>query len=147
MANLKHFKPTWFWNSEKNRWEFRTRDGYCASISQDGIDTSGNIIALRARIGAGGTISLIQKFSGTLTGITAVGSGATAVGTVTGMTGIAFGDSVFGNPKAALGGNIGIAGWHVPTTNTVNAYITNTKPDSAGSLAAVGVDILVLRST
>lgn len=102
-------------------------------------------IGTSVKVAAGTAVTLINKFVGTLAAIAAVGTMATAVGTVTGFTG-AVGDFVFGVPKAAIAGNIGVIGFRVPTTNCLNAYLVNPQVDSAGSLAAaVGFDLFQIR--
>jgi len=153
-------KPkNWFWNPNSKRWELRGKTkgepgAFVDEIglgSNKGIRTSATaslaaIDSPSVVVGDGGALTLINKLTGTLGAIAAVGSGATAVGTITGMTGVAIGDVIFGTPKAALAGNIGLGGFYVPTTNVVNAYVQNTKPDSAGSLISVGIDILQIRT-
>jgi len=128
--------------------------GTLASVRGLNVNTQGSVQNLNvgtlatlqaANIGAGDTLSKIGFLSGTLGGIAAVGTSAIAVGTVTGMTGLAVGDKVFGLPKSALAGNIGIAGFHVPTTNVLNAYVINPDPVTAGSLPSVGLDVLYIR--
>lgn len=151
-----------YWNPVRKRWEVKgiAKGNVPLFVDDSGLGSDvgirtaqvASITTLhntRARIGDGGTISLIKKFTGTLPAITGIGSGATAVNTLSNVAsaGIAVGDLVFGNVKAALGGHTGLGGFFVPTTNVVNAYIQNTKPDSAGSFVAVGADILVLRSS
>ena len=100
------------------------------------------------KVGDDGTdIAKILLLIGTLPAIAAVGSGATAVATITGVAsaGIAVGDRVTGQPLAAFAGHLGLGGFFVPTTNVVNAYIQNTKPDSAGSLIPKGIALTVIR--
>lgn len=101
----------------------------------------------RAQIGGGGTISYMAKFTGTIA-LAAVGTMTVGVATVSnlGSSGIAVGDQVVITPKAAISGVLLGLGW-IPTTNVVIVPVSNAAIDSAGSLPAVGVDILVTRTT
>jgi hypothetical protein len=124
------------------------RDVVIANTGSIANLTTTNGLLNNTKLGAtGGTISVLLGLTGTLPGITGIGSGGVAVATMTGVAsaGVAAGDIIFGVPKAALGGHTGIVGWHVPTTNVINAYIANTKPDSEGSFVPVGVDVAALR--
>ena len=140
-------KANMFYNAASRRWELRNRSGtMIAQWSDDGYSKDEQVSRLaKLRIAEGGTIGAFTKLTGTLTGIAPIGTGAVAVGTVTGVTGIAVGDLIHVMPKAALAGNIGFVGAYIPTTNTVNIYVANTKSDSAGSLVDVGVDLLHMR--
>ena len=97
------------------------------------------------KLGGGEAILKMGRLSGTLAGIAAIGSAAVAVGTVTGMTGLVTGDRVFVTKKTAFAGNVGFVGAIVPSTNTLNIWVANTKPDSAGSIPSCGVDVVYLR--
>ena len=134
-------KANIYFDSANNRWVVRDKYGVDSlRIGINGVDL--------LRVGGGGTLGLITRLSGTIPGISAIGSGAVAVATITGQAsaGIAVGDLIFGMPRAAIGGNTGIVAYIVPTTNLVNAHIANTKPDSAGSFVSVGVNLLQIRS-
>ena len=156
MGNDESRRPhNWFYNHVSGRWELRSgKQGAPAmSIEEAGFNIHGrtgtlgaidvlNVANLgQARVGGGGNISLIKKFTGTLPATT-VGTGQTGVATMTGVAsaGIAVGDIVFGNAKGALSDG-GIAGWIVPTTNVVTARL------SSGAFPNIGVDIVVLRTT
>lgn len=116
------------------------------SFSTTGVGSIGDAQIAGLTVGASGTKLLnLLKFTGTIAGIAAIGSGAVAVGTVTGMT-VTTGDSIFVTPKVTLTGHVGIVGALCPSTNTVNVFIANHKPDSAGSLPDTGVDVWVFRS-
>jgi|SRR3990167_224065 len=146
----------WF-NSRDNRWEVRDKYGdaiayfYSGGIVAPGKTGTladlniGTLATLRtAAIGGGTTITKIVKFSGTLTGITSVGTTAVAVGTVTGAT-VAVGDTVFGVPKAdRSAGHVILGEFYVPTTNVVNVMLMNPRVDSAGSYPSTGVDMVAI---
>ena len=141
-------KANWFFNSRDNKWELRGRFGteiFHASDQEAKFPNSLEVVGTLT-IGGGQALTRFGMLSGTIGGIAAIGSAAVAVGTITGMTGLAVGDKCMIIPKAALAGNVGIVGAYVPTTNTLNAYIANTKPDSAGSLPHSGVDVLYFRT-
>lgn len=170
-GNTAQRPRNWFFNTTSRRWELRgTKIGDpLMAVGDDGLTinapytiTSANITTgsiasatiaqgniAQFQVGGGGTLSYIKKFVGTLTGIAAVGTAAVAVGTMTGIgsAGIAVGDLVLVVPKVALAGHIGFVGAYVPSINTINVLVANTKPDSAGSFVAVGVDALIIRSS
>lgn len=141
----------WYFNPVNQAWEVRGKAGTVrASIDEVGVYgvnarfTTGTLAIANIanlKVAGGGTISLIQKFTGTLPTVT-VGTGQTGIATMTGVgsAGIAVGDMVFGNAKAALSDS-GIAGFIVPTTNVVTARLTS------GVFPNVGVDIVVVRTT
>ena len=151
----------WHWNPVAKRWELSGKakgivtafaDG--AGLGSDkGIRTSqtGSLSKADAAtlVVGGGDITKMKKYTGTLPGIAAIGTGACTWGTLTnvGSGAIAVGDMVLAIPKASLDGNIFFGATRVPTTNVVNILVGNTKPDSAGSLAHTGVDIFVIRSS
>ena len=122
-------RPIIYYNGRASRWEVLGKGG----ILKEAFDDADNAIIRKI------------KFVGTVGGIAAVGTLAMAIGTITGATGLLPGDVIFGVPKAALGGNVGLGGFHVPTNNTLNVYIQNVSGLSAGSLPATGFDIAALR--
>jgi len=122
-------KPNWFYSVVENSWILKGKRGRKLDIPETNPH-----------------VTNFFNFVGTSAGITAVGSAAVAVGTVTNATGLAVGDIVFGNPKVALAGHVGAVGFHVPTNDTLNVYIANIKPDSAGSIPAEGWDIFAIRT-
>ena len=130
-------KASFDYNSRTNAWEFKGAGGaLIARIGGGGIET-----------GDGGTgIKKMGLITGTIGALTAVGTGLVSIGTVTNMTGLAIGDKVFVTPKAAIAGNIGLVGAYIPTTNTLNVLLANTKQNSAGSFVAKGVDVIYFRT-
>ena len=133
-------KPHFYWDGTKNKWVFTDPSG--AEVAEIGGDS---IFKGGVKYGGGTAFTKEAKLTGTIGAMTSVGTAATAVGTVTGMTGLAIGDVVTIMPKAAIGGLLGIGGAYVPTTNTLNVWITNPSPDSAGSLIATGFDVIYKR--
>lgn len=127
---------SWF-DGKANAWVFTGKGGAVAArIGGGGIET-----------GDGGTgIKKIGKLSGTLLPLAAVGTALSAISTVSNMTGLAIGDVVIFNVKQAIGGNLNIGAAFIPTTNTLNVYITNTQTTTAGSLVAKGVDVIYYRT-
>jgi len=118
--------------------------GGSGTLQNVGVGTLATLQSLK--LGGGSTLGAAYKLTGTCAGIAAIGSGAIAVGTITGMTGVAVGDAVMGAPKADVSaGHVGIGGFFVPTTNVVNVWLQNSKPDSAGSFPATGFDIFAVR--
>ena len=155
-------KANFWYNSRDRRWELRRRDGTCIAFwSDDGYsrDEQGRVVAGVAtlqtgqvgtlRIAAGDNVSRLFSAIGTSPAVAAIGSASTVVATLTGMgsIGAAVGDKVFGNPKQALAGHIAFGGLHIPTTNVLNVYLANTKPDSAGSAPAIGWDVVIYRGS
>ena len=134
-------KANWFYDSKDRRWKLRGAAG--ETIAE--FDDTSSKFPKGIVVAEGTEFTKLVKITGTLTGIAAIGSAAVAIGTVTGVTDVAVGDLIHVMPKAALAGHIGFVGAYVPTTNTVNIYVGNTKPDSAGSLPSVGVDLLQIR--
>ena len=137
--------------------QFGTR---VAEFLQDGLRLPGtgtlsnaNIGTLatleKARIGGLHYLTGVLKATGTTPGVSSIGSAAVTTVTLTNVAslGLAVGDLILANPKQALAGHIAYGGAHVPTTNVVNIYLANTKPDSAGSAPAIGWDIMMLRGS
>ena len=167
-------KANWFYNSRDKKWEIRDRFGVNVFEIADGgaIKVKGALTGVtditvatlssmqaanvagvasladtrieRVKVGGGATLSFLTKLTGTLGGLAAVGTNTVAVATITGMT-VTPGDMVFGTPKVALAGGIGIVGYFVAATNTVNAYVVNPSIASAGSLPHTGIDVTILR--
>ena len=124
------------WNPISQRWESAGRDGVVkAFINETGLGAPN-----------------IFGFIGSNAAITAVGTLAIAVGTISiagtvNASGVAMGDKIFGVPKAdRSGGHVGVVGFYVPTTNTLNVWLQNSKADSAGSFPATGWDVIAFRS-
>ena len=141
------------YNPVAQRWESKGRDELVkAHIGESGLGANDLTIGTLATIqniivGSGSRQTFILGFTGTNAAITSIGTGAIAQGTITNATGIAVGDKVFGVPKAdRSAGHVGFAGFHVPTTNTLNVWVQNSKPDSAGSFPATGWDIITFRT-
>ena len=137
-------KPrNWYWNPISQKWEQKGRDGLVKAWSNEG-----GLGATKLKVGdSGSQVSQVLGFTGTNAAITAVGSGAIAVGTITNAMGIAAGDKIFGAMKAdRSAGHVGVAGFYVPINNVLNVFLQNSKPDSAGSFPATGWDTVALRS-
>ena len=157
----------WFWNSVASRWELRgiakgepiayandlglgvpqnLQVGQVATIGRT-LNVGTLAVIQQIRVGVGATLAWIEKVIGTTPAVSAIGSGAVTTVTLTNFAslGIAVGDKVFCNPKQALAGHIAFGGAHIPTTNVINIYLGNTKPDSAGSAPAIGWDALLIR--
>ena len=79
------------------------------------------------------------------TPLTNVGTNAVAVATMTGIT-CQPGDKIVANPKAALAAVVGLGDVRVATNNVVVVKFINPGIALAGSQAAVGWDVLVVRS-
>ena len=156
-------KSQFWFNSREDRWEIRGNDGkQIAYFPPDGLvvpeGKTGTISALDVgsladlqgvKIGGEDTITWFNKHIGTLTGIAAIGSGGVALGTITGVASLAVaaGDVVFGCPKAdRSAGHVNLQGFYVPTTNVINAYLQNSKSDSAGSYPSTGIDLFIVRA-
>ena len=121
-------RPSFQYSSVSNRWELRGKGGKLLQVFPDG--NAGNVL---------GKVTL--NVVGSSAGVAAAGIGSigVVVGTITNCTGLAVGDVVFGNPVSAMGVNAGgFAGFHIPTTNTLNVY-------STGTLPAMGWDIIAFR--
>ncbi len=131
----------WYWNSRSGRWEVRGRGKgepimYLAEAGPGIPD--GKTLTFGAQ-----AVSAFKKHTGTIA-LSAIVTNTVGVATVTGLSGIAVGDLVFVVPKSAIAGKtLGQA--VVATTNTVNVYVNNPNISSAGSLAAVGVDVFQVR--
>ena len=142
------------WSQVNSRWEADGRDGNTKGyIGEGGIGGNNVTVATLAditgalKIGAGAETSFIEKYTGTLAG-GSIGTASILRQTITGSHACAIGDLVFGNLKTdRSAGHVGIGGFMVPTTNTVDVWLQNSKPDSAGSLPATGVDVYILRGT
>ena len=143
----------WFWSSIRNAWLLTGKGGTeIAELGDAGLRlaSTGTLPAINVgstlTLGGGTGLNKIGVVTGTILPLTSIGSGATAISTISGMSGITTGDKVFISPIAAIGGhtNLGVA--FVPSTNTVNVWISNTKPDSAGSFVAVGADVLYVNT-
>ena len=147
-------KPrNWRWNANTQRWENVGRGDAVKAYVDDtylGADQfkAGTLATIEAAtIGSGTQLDFILGFTGSSALLTAIGTGAIAVGTITNATGLAVGDKVFGTPKTNFaGGHVGPAGFFVPTANVLNVFLQNSKPDSAGSFPAVGWDIVAVRT-
>ena len=152
-------KANFWYNARDKRWELKNRSGVLSTFWHDdgyaqdeggrvvkGIGTLADARIARAMIGGGATISLIDKHTGTVTGL-AVGTALTAIGTITGLgsAAIAVGDLVFVNTKVPSLGNVGIAGCRIPTTNVVNVYFNNPVLTDIGSIPHTGVDVFRVR--
>ena len=144
----------WFWNASARRWEQKGLDGLVKAYS-DETGMGSNRITVgtqatiqRAVIGAGSNLDYLLGFTGTSAAITSVTAAGVTVGTITNATGLAVADKVFGVPKSTglSSANIGIGAFYVPTTNTLNVHFVNPAA-GAGSLAAVGWDIIAVRSS
>ena len=122
-------RPSWHYISSRNRWELRGKNGTLINTVPDNNSAMGKM----------------TTFVGTSAAIAAVGTGNVVTGTITNATGLAVGDIVFANPKSTLSSNIGIAGFHMPTTNTLNVYFQNALPATVASQAAVGWDVFAIR--
>jgi len=154
-------KPhNWRWNPLTQQWEIQGRgDGNpLLAVSEAGMWMGAatatlpnvNVGTLLTAAGikvANETFTFMRKITGTMPAITAVGTATVAVATITGVASgaIAVGDIVTGVPKVAMAGKLGLAGFHIPTTNVVNAYVINPAVDSAGSLTARGIDLFITR--
>ena len=148
MAGKGSSRPGLRYNSITQRWEVTGKGGAIkASFGDDDLTRLNQL-----EIGAtGDTITKMYSFVATLSAAIAIGSGVLGVGTLQSLTGsgvgcaeIAIADKVFGNPKVALS-SVLVAGFHVPTTNTLNVYLTPRPEAGAGSLAACGFDIVSIR--
>lgn len=130
-------------NPRTNRWEVKGRNGDIElAFGEGGLYSKAGVKAGSS----GTTMGQIRKLTGTLPA-TNVGSAAGAVVTITGMTGLAIGDMVFITPKVAFtDANLGIGAVRIPTTNTLNVTLINHRAATAGSTAAIGVDVLAFRS-
>lgn len=117
---------------------YNSRDGWTAIRGRDKKDR------LRARDGSN-ILDSWFKFTGTVP-LTNVGTNSLAVATITGVpVAVRPGDVVTVNPKAALAAAVALTTVRVPTNGTI--VVTLACPDiaTAGSQAAVGVDVGVLR--
>lgn len=133
-----------FYNSRTQRWEVIGKDRKVkASFGDDGVAKFESGVEVDPD---SATVTRLLSFVGSSAALSAVGTATTAIATITAATGVAVGDKVFGNPRVALGGDLGLGGFHVPTTNVINALITNPSPDGGGSLPARGWDITVVRA-
>ena len=139
------------WNSTAQRFEAAGRDGLGkAYIGESGLGATdvvaGTLATLAGmKVGGGVNSTFIQKYTGTLAG-GSIGTASILRQTLTGSHTCVIGDLVFGNFKADRSStHVGVGGFMVPTTNTIDVWLQNTKPDSAGSLPATGVDAYVIR--
>lgn len=154
-------KPrNWFWNPTAQRWENAGRSGNVTTyINDSGIGVNGvatvsktlNVASLSTlqavKVGDGQQVDYIRKATGTIAEISAIGTGAIAIGTITGIAslGVAVGDVVFGNLKAdRSGGHVGLAGIYVADVNLIKVFLQNSMPNSAGSFPHTGIDIAVI---
>ena len=113
--------------SKSNRWEIRGKSGKLKMTIDDSNPAA--IGKMYAAVGSNVAFD--------------VGSYSVAVGSIP-LTGVKAGDVVIGNPKTALGANIGIAGLMVSGNDNVNVYAVNSAA-AAGSLPAMGWDLLSIR--
>jgi len=114
------------------------------------VDVGKGEVALTSiKVGANALVSNISNvmgWVGSCAAITAVPTAAVAIGTITGATGLAVGDVIFATPKTnQSASHVSVAGFFVPTANTLNVLLQNIKPDSQGSYLAAGFDIIALR--
>ena len=85
------------------------------------------------------------KFVGT-TPLVNVATNGISVATLTGVPAIVVpGDRVFASPKAALAAAVIVSDWRVPTNGTIVVRLCSPQITSAGSQAAVGWDVFVLK--
>ena len=146
-------RPSLKYNSINKRWEVKGKGGQTiASFGDDGTATTITAETTSLEVGAtGDAFTKMYKFVATLTAAVAIGSGAIGIGTLASLTGsgvgcseLAINDFVMGVPKVNLA-TVGIAGFRVPTTNTLNIYLHTLGEDAGGSLAACGFDIVAFR--
>ena len=141
----------WYYSARDKKWILTNRGGnQIFAVVEDGVAIANTLAVAgvgsfadarlqRIKLGLGATLSLFNKITGTIAAIAAIGSGAVAIGTLTLVGGsINVGDVIFGNTDQALAGHIGIAGYWIPSINTINFAIANHKPDSAGSFPGCG---------
>ena len=149
MPGKRSSRPGFSYNSLTQRWEVIGKGGVIkASFGDDGN------IRIPTTLEVGDTadkISKIYKFVATLSAAVAVPSGAVGVGTLQSLTGsgvgcaeLAVSDFVFGVPKVALS-SVNLGGFHIPTTNTLNIYLTGAGVNGVGSLAIMGFDCFAIR--
>ena len=113
------------------------------AINSAGVGTLGNVQAQDLTLAAGTKITLFSSIVGT-TPATTVGTGGFAVATMSGMENIAITDKVYANPKAAL--SAGLSDLQVAGAGNVQVRFVNPSPAAAVSQAAVGWDVLAIRS-
>ena len=77
---------------------------------------------------------------------TTIGSLTSAIATISDMTGLEVGDHLVVNSKAALLAGIAIAYARVPAANTAVVCLLNPNAASVATQAAVGWDVLAIRS-
>jgi hypothetical protein len=141
-------RPSFKYNSITKRWEVRGKSGTVKASFGDNSLTK----VTQLEVGAtGDNFTKMYKFVATLSAALTLGSGVVGVGTLQSATGsgvgcaeLAVGDTVFGNPKTALG-SVLITGFHVPTTNTLNVYCNPRIAAAGGSLAEIGFDVVAFR--
>ena len=150
MAGKGSSRPGLRYNSITQRWEVVGKGGQLLASFGDNNLTKLNQLEVGA---TGDTFTKAYKFVATLSAAVAIASGAAlGVGTLQSTTGsgvgcseLAIADFVMGNPKTALS-SVVIAGFHVPTTNTLNVYVVPREGgQNAGSLAAIGFDCVAFR--
>ncbi len=144
-------KPSIKYDSRSNRWEIRGKGGALKAAFGD----DGNVKVIEnLEVGeTGDKITKLYAFVATLSAAVAVPSGAVGIGTLQSSTGsgvgcseLAIGDMVFGQPIADLTTpNVGISGFSIPTTNTLNVFLTSPAVNNVGSLIATGFNIVAFR--
>ncbi len=143
-------RPSLKYNSINNRWEIRGKGGDLKASFGDNSETE----LVKLQVGAtGDTFSKVYGFVATMAAALDVGSGALGIATLQSLTGsgvgcaeLAIGDFIMGVPKTALD-SVVVTGFHIPTTNTLNAYVHTLGEDAGGSLAVIGFDIVSLRKS
>ena len=145
MAN----KANWYYSARENRWRITGKGGSNVAQFTDGgqarlpslvISDTGEVTRLRGFVAT--LAAAISIASGNPIG---VGTLQSATGSGVGCAGLNVGDMIFGSPKTVLSTAV-IAGFHVPTTNTLNVY-TSSRDPNGGSLAVIGFDIGQLRAS
>ena len=142
-------RPRIKYNPRSQQWELRGKGGAIKATFQDDGD---NQLLGNLEVGlTSDKMSKLYGFVATLSAAVAVASGALGVGTLQSSTGsgvgcseLAVGDMVFGVPKVSLA-TVGLAGFRVPTTSTLNVYLHTIGEDAGGSLAACGFDMVAFR--
>lgn len=127
-------RPNIFFKDGK--WRIVGKGEEIASFGDDGIEIGRT----------GQKIAKIYSFIGSASAIAAIGTQTSSVGTITNATGLIIGDKVFGNCLSALPIGLVVGGFFVATTNCLNFTVTNSLPNTAGSLPSYGWNILATRT-
>jgi len=144
-------RPSLKWDGQHNRWEVKGKGGveivdFANKQQVQARDLAVASLANIERMEVGSTGDYVTKIYGAVASSPnhTIPSGNAVTYVSLPFTGVTPGDNVFANPKTALT-NALVLGAHIPGNNIVHVYL-GTRDQSAGSLPALGWDLLAMRT-